>query len=241
LRRVLWTRQSGSADALASALRDAGFELVEVPLQRFAPPLEAGPLAAALRRLRDGEYDWVVFTSARAVEVVMAQMPEALAAARIACVGPATAARVQAAGYRADLVPDAANASALASALGARLRGRERILFPRAENAGDTIKAVLTAAGSRVDDPVAYRMEPDPDAPGRLAAAVAAGVDAVVLASGEAVAQYRAAGGPLGLPAVCIGPVTAAAAQAAGFGQVLTASAPTAAALLGCLEGGAER
>lgn len=236
MRRVLWTRQSG--DSLAASLREAGFELVEVPLVRFAPPAESGPLAAAVRRLRDGGYDWVVFTSARAVDAVVSEAPEALAAARIACVGPATAARVQEAGYRSDLVPESANAAALAAALAAKLRGHERILFPRADNAGATTTAVLTAAGAQVDDPVAYRTEPDPEAPQRLAAALAAGVEAVVFASGEAVSQYREVGGPLDLPAVCIGPVTASAARSAGFDQVRAAEAPTAAALVGCLKGG---
>jgi uroporphyrinogen-III synthase len=240
LKRVLWTRQAGSADPLAAALREAGFELVDVPLYRVAPPLDPGPLTAAIRRLRDGEYDWVVFTSARAVDAVLARGGEALAAARVASVGPATSARLQEAGFRPDLVPDAANAAALAAALAARLRGGERILFPRADNAGPAVKAVLTAAGAEVDDPVAYRTESDPEAPQRLAAALAAGADAVVFASGEAVARYLAAGGPRDLPAVCIGPVTAAAAQAAGFGRVRAASAPTAAALAACLKGGVE-
>ncbi len=239
--QIVWTRVGGGADPLAAALAEHGHTIVEVPLYRLVPPADGGPLMAALRRLRDGGYDWVVFTSARAVDAVTERMSEALAAARIACVGPATASRVQGAGYRADLVPDAANAAALASGLAARLRGRERILFPRAENAGPTVKAVLTAAGAVVDDPVAYRAEADPEAPGRLAAAMAEGADAVVFASGEAVAQYVADGGTASVRCVCIGPVTAAAARAAGFGDVRAAAAPTADALEACLRAAPER
>ncbi len=239
--RILWTRVGGSGDPLAVAVAQQGHTVVEVPLYRLVPPADTGPLDAALRRLRDGDYDWVVFTSARAVDAVTERMPEALAAARVACVGPATASRVQGAGYRADLVPDASGAAALASELAARLRGRERVLFPRADNAGPTVKAVLTAAGARVDDPVAYRTEPDPEAPARLAAALADGADRVVFASGEAVAQYVAAGGSRDVTCVCIGPVTAAAARAAGFGDVRAAESATAPALLACLGESAER
>jgi uroporphyrinogen-III synthase len=226
-RNVLVT--GGSA---AAVLRARGHRVSEVPLLRIAPPEDWAPLDTALARLRAGAYAWVAFTSANAVRAVRERGAD-LGRARVACVGPATAAELP----RVDLLAPRPQAAALAAALTARLRGGERVLFPRAANAGPTLKEALTAAGATVDDPVAYRTLPDPEAPARLRLALAGGVDLVVFASGEAVRRYAALGGPLDLPAVCIGPVTAGAARAAGFRRVHVAARPDPEAVAAVVEG----
>lgn len=54
-------------------------------------------------------------------------------------------------------------------------------------------------------------------------AAALHGVRGIIFTSENGVAGYVAGGGPVGLPAFCVGPVTVAAARAAGFGPVLEA------------------
>lgn len=218
-----------------SRLREAGWDVAEAHLQRIVPPADERPLRAALARLGSGDYDWLVFTSARAVAAVCDRSPQAVGSARIACVGPSTARRVREAGYGVDLVPDVANAAALGAALGRRLRPGQRVLFPRAANAGPALKASLVAVGAEVDDPVAYETQPEPAGAAQLQAALASGVNAAIFASGTAIAEYVACGGPFDVMAVCIGPVTAAAAREAGLRRVAVAEAPTADAVAACL------
>ena len=95
-RRVLVTRHWPE---LMTGLASLGAIASEVPLIELRPPSDPRPLDAALVDL--GRYDWMVFTSANAVEAVSTRMA-ALAVAfpagvRLASVGPATTEAVRAA------------------------------------------------------------------------------------------------------------------------------------------------
>ena len=67
-KRVLVTRPREQAAAMVDRLAAYGAESVEVPMIRLAPPEDPGPLLDAVARVHD--FDWVVFTSANAVETV---------------------------------------------------------------------------------------------------------------------------------------------------------------------------
>ena len=105
-RRVLLPRPEGP---LAQAIRAAGAEVDAVPVT------ETRPLPFAL----PGRRDWVVLTSPVGVRMLTeAEVDLADLADRIAVVGPATAAAVEATGARVDLVPPTkSDADALLAAL----------------------------------------------------------------------------------------------------------------------------
>ena len=75
--------------------------------------------------LSAGRYGWVVFTSANAVELWFEHLRErgldarAFAAAKVAAIGPATAAALRERGIVADVVPEEYVAEAVVEALGA--------------------------------------------------------------------------------------------------------------------------
>ena len=89
---VVVTRARAQAGALVSALRDAGASVIELPVIAIADPPDGG---AALRAeaARADSYDWIVLTSANAVERFVGIMRDVrgLGAARLAVVGAATA------------------------------------------------------------------------------------------------------------------------------------------------------
>ena len=92
---------------------------IEVPTIRIDPPADGGAaLDRAARDLAAGRYDWVVFSSANAVEALLAQLQDArsFGPARIAAMGPGTAEAL--AGWRivADLVPERSVAEGLLEA-----------------------------------------------------------------------------------------------------------------------------
>ena len=108
-RTVLLTRDEGLADAV----RALGAEVILAEVLRH----EAVPAEVAL-----SDYDWIVFTSRRAVAFLDAPLDEA---PPIACVGRATAEEVERRGGEVALVPDRADARSLAVELVRRtpLRG----------------------------------------------------------------------------------------------------------------------
>ena len=213
-RRIVVTRAREQASELAEALSALGAEVLEVPTIRIAEPADGG---AALRQAAAAlaSYDWVVLTSARAVERLLAVLRDARAfgAARVAAVGPGTAGALAERGLLADLVPEEAVGEALVEAFPT---GTGRVLVPAAAGARDVVPAGLGAKGWMVDLVEAYRTEPETPPADLLARA--AGADAVTFTSSSTVANYLAAAGTSGLPSavVCIGPVTADAARRAG-------------------------
>lgn len=226
-RTVVVTRRKGEEDALSARLAALGAAVRELPSIEFQPPADPGPLDAALRDL--ARFEWVVFTSATAVERTLERMrtlglePARLGAARLAAVGPATAERLAREVRPPDVVPREAKGDALAAELAPHVRGR-RVLFPRpAEGRPETISGLL-AAGAELTAVEAYRTVPaPPETLARLGAWLAGGeVDAVAFASPSAVHAIVGALGARadllrGVLLAAIGPTTAEALRAAGL------------------------
>jgi uroporphyrinogen-III synthase len=140
-----------------------GVEPVMIPAIELAPPGSWCALDAALACLRS--YDWLVFTSANAVEALAARAREigvALTLPKVAAIGPATARAVQSMlGVGFELMPAQAVAESLVEALlpqALRPDGSPtRFLLVRAEVARDTLPDTLTQAGAEVTIAAAYR------------------------------------------------------------------------------------
>jgi uroporphyrinogen III methyltransferase/synthase len=237
---VLVTRQPEQAAGLAEALAREGAFVVEVPLIEIAPPEDEAPLRAAAGRL--DAYDWLVFTSANAVRAFAKAMerralPRDL---RIASVGPSTSEAVLASFSDASVALTPARdfrAEGLLAAFADQDLSGRRVLVPASARARDTLPSGLTARGARVDVVTAYRTLTPSDAPLRLAAALAAGVDVVTLASPSAVEGFVAScpAGAAWPRAVVIGPVTEAAARRAGLDVAGVAGAGDADGIVGVM------
>lgn len=240
--RVVVTRARHQAGALARLLQERGAHVLFVPVIEIAPPASWDSVDAALRRVAAGAFDWVVFTSANAVEMVLGRDggPDALRAARVAAVGRATAGALAEGGRPADLVPPTFTAAAVAAAVGA---GPGRVLLPRAEEAPRALVEALRAAGWDAQEIAAYR-----NVVARRSEAVdvveAGEFDAVTFTSGSTARNFRAVVGPpsaLGLApggskvVACIGPQTASAARTAGYAVDVVAPQHTASGLVDAL------
>jgi uroporphyrinogen III methyltransferase/synthase len=223
-RRIVVTR-AREGSALVEALAARGAACVEVPTIAFTDPGDGG---AALRAAasRVASYDWVVFASATAVSRFCACLRDARAfgAARVAAVGPGTAAKLATFGVAADLTPASAVAESLVRSLGA---GPGRVLVPRSATGRDVLPDGLRAAGWEVDAVEAYRTVPVAVSDAVVAEIRAA--DVVTFTSSSTVTNLVAAVGVAALPPLvaCIGPVTAATATAAGLNADIVASPHT--------------
>ena len=122
---VVVTRPRAQAQGLVSHLTAAGAEVVMLPVIAIKSPADADADADgdadALEdaAARAAQYDWIVFTSANAVNryVTLLRDGRDLGAARLAAVGPGTAAALAAWHLAPDLVADEATAEGLVAAM----------------------------------------------------------------------------------------------------------------------------
>src|SRR6185436_16177253 len=100
---IVITRAASQSAELRNRLEDLGARVIECPTIQIVPPKSWKPVDDAIRRLRS--YQWLLFTSANAVEQFMDRMGERRPSIPIAVVGSATAAKLGEWGLEAALVP----------------------------------------------------------------------------------------------------------------------------------------
>lgn len=198
-RRVLVTRPREQAADLVDRLVALGAEPVLAPMIRIMPPEDIRPLKRAASE--PDVFDWIVFTSANAVEAFMAVLlsgdrdVRALKGPQLCAVGTATAEKLASYGIKVDLMPREFRAEALANEIASRasLDGA-RVLLPRADIGRDVIAERMREAGAIVTDVIAYRTvledtqrEGDPDIYRML---LEGRIDVVTFTSGSAVRNF---------------------------------------------------
>lgn len=232
-RRVVVTRTRQQASELSAGLRRLGADPLEVPLIEIGEPVDGGvALHGAAGRL--GSYDWVVLTSPNGAARLLAEVTDARAfgSAKVAAIGPGTAAALAEGNIRADLVPERFVAESL---LDAFPDGPGRILLARAEVARDVLPDGLRAKGWDVDVVDAYRTVATVLTDAQRAAIASA--DVITFTSSSTVDRFVEAVGAAAAPPVvaCIGPVTADTARGHGLRVDIEAEPHTIAGLLEAL------
>lgn len=226
-RKVVVTRARSQSSGLVRRLSALGAQVIEVPTIRIDPPADGGAgLDAAAGRL--STYSWVVFTSANAVNALLARVPDtrALSSVRVAAVGPGTASAL--ANYRLvpDLVPPTETAADLLSVFPAP-DSPAPVLFPRSASGRFVLVDGLVERGYPVDLVEAYQTV-FPTVPPVLRPDISS-ADAICFTSSSTVTGFASSVGVAESPSVvvCIGPVTAESASAAGFSVTAVASPHT--------------
>jgi uroporphyrinogen III methyltransferase / synthase len=245
-RRIVITRAAAGAELFAKRLRQLGAEAIEFPTIETRAPDSYLQLDTAIGRLQT--FDWIVFTSATGVETFIERLRHlavdvrAAAGARIAAIGPATAARLRHYGLNVAAVPREYRAEALVEALGADAIKGARILVPRAQVAREILPQLLheKGAGEVVVAPAYQTVIPQRNDIERMRQLVRTGaIDLVTFTSSSTVHNFQAMlGGQItGLKAAVIGPITAQAAHARGFDVVVSPAAYTVDSLLEAIVG----
>lgn len=155
--RIVVTRAVHQAEELAAPLRDLGAEVILLPTIGIAPPPDPGPLRAAAASCN--EYDWLIFTSANAVEAFSAELGAhaAQCTARVATVGAATRELAQQRGFAVSITPQTYVAESLVEAFRAEQMAGLRVLVPAAAVTRDVVAKELRQRGADVTVVEAYR------------------------------------------------------------------------------------
>jgi uroporphyrinogen III methyltransferase/synthase len=234
-RRIVVTRARSAPGALSAQLAALGAEVIELPATRIIP-LDPSPLRAAIKRLPS--YQWVIFTSRNAVELVWGELrhegldARALAPAKLAAIGPATAEVLLAHGLAVDVRAERFVAEGLLESFRARedVHGA-RVLYAAAEGARDVLPAGLAALGAQVDIVTVYRSAAAMEDAAPVRTSLELGeVDLVTFTSASSVHAFVSAVGleaARRAPAVSIGPVTTEAAREAGLEVASEATSST--------------
>jgi uroporphyrinogen III methyltransferase/synthase len=160
-KRILVTRPRDQAVELVQRLEAMGAQAIEAPMIRIEPPDDLGPLDDACARV--SEFDWIVFSSANAVDAFVERLlagPRDLRAvrAKLCAVGPSTGERLANFGLKVDLTPAEHRAEAMSQAMAAHgdVRGL-KVLVPRADIGREILADDLRKHGAEVTEVVAYR------------------------------------------------------------------------------------
>jgi len=242
--RVLVTRTPEQAEPWMEALRRAGAAARLVPLIEIEAAGDAGEIRAALGSLES--CDAVLLTSTNAVRAFVHAVAQAgLDLGRVPgalCVGRATSDAAHAAGLSVDpLLPDRSDAEGmLESLLASREVSGRRFLWPCAVRARAILPAGLRAEGAEVVTVPIYQAVPpaDLDRSALCSALAADEFDILTFASPSAVRHFAdlldepARAGARRATVAAIGPVTAAALEAADLPAQAVAERPEVEALV---------
>ena len=231
-RRIVVTRSREQAAELVDMLEERGAEAIQAPTIRIAPPEDMEALDRACADA--GAYDWIVFTSANAVDAFMRRVLtngdiRDLKGVRLCAIGPSTAQCLSRYGIRVDLTPGEARSEAVIDALKAAgtVKGA-RFLLPRSDIGREVLADQLRDAGAEVSAVAAYRTLPggsERDADQDIYRMLLEGlIDAVTFTSASTVKNFakifgeeQAADLLRTTVVASIGPVTAEAAQQLGI------------------------
>jgi uroporphyrinogen-III synthase len=229
--KVLITRPRAQADDFAEKLRSAGFEPIFFPVIEIQSIENNVALELALEKLNC--YEWVVFTSVNAVDVLFDEYSVFIlkenTGVKFAAIGPKTAEALRKYSIEPDFVPEEYVAEAILPGLG-NLQGKW-VLLPRAEIARKALPEAIVDAGGIAHEIAVYKtLPPETDLDGL--AALKSGVDIITFTSASSVENFASILcenrlDPLNLPNnplfACIGPITEQAARDEGFQNIVAA------------------
>lgn len=247
---ILVTRAREQAEKTAAAIRARGARAIVLPSIELHPPKDPAAVAQALDHM--AQYGWVAFTSENGVEwawraiEARGRASAPFGQAKLAAIGPGTAAALERHGVRVDVVAAESKGEGLARAVLAAMAADESLLLLRAEVARDVFPEALRAAGHRVDVVAVYETRPaaGPEAAEVIAQLAGGAIDAVTFTSASTVESFVGlAGGGERAKALLeqtlvasIGPITSEALVAHGVRIDAVPARSTLEALLDALE-----
>ena len=235
-RSVLLTATKPMTDAMAKRLSELGAQPVNFSLIRTAP-IHSAAVDQAFGNL--AHYDWIVFTSKNGVDLFFEELKarrldiRSLAHLRFAVIGDGTARALEAHGIFDPYMPEHFSSCDMARSWVPLLKAEERVLLMRAREASPELGVALDKAGIAYDAVALYETLVDERKSEELMRTLPL-TDVVTFCSASAVRAFcRMLGGglteagtdgdlaqyleQLGVRIVCIGPVTARAADQCGL------------------------
>lgn len=212
---VTVTGTEGFVQKMENRLGELGAEVDCRPCLQVKPDFEKVPVSF------EG-FHWLIFTSANGVEVFFESLSRRktdvrkLSRLKFACIGPGTAAKLEAYGIYADLQPAVYTARKLGEALALKAAAGEKVLILRAKEGSPDLATELAKGGVPFEDIAIYHTEALTEG----IRGFCAETDYIVFGSAHGAEVFLEHGDFSGKTTpVCIGPVTAEAVRKKGRGE----------------------
>ncbi len=156
---VVVTRPREQSASLSESLQALGARVICLPTIEIAPAADFHVLDQAIGELP--KYDWLIFTSVNGVRAFLARLDSSqhdlrALRGRIAAIGPATRAALEALHLKVDVTGEEFVAESLLEALPHDMQG-QHVLLARAAVARDIVPVELARRGAHVNIAEAYR------------------------------------------------------------------------------------
>ncbi|TSA33180.1 MAG: uroporphyrinogen-III C-methyltransferase [Verrucomicrobiaceae bacterium] len=223
-KRIAVTRTQSQAGELVAQLRALGADAFEMPMIRIEPAPDKREFYETVAYSHG--YDWIVFTSPNGVDAFFKVFFEIyhdardIGGARIAAIGPATAARVRSFRLQVDVQPEKSVAEEVIKALEKETSVENlKILLPRAEGAREILAEELSRKGAIVDDVAAYKTVPAGSDEAGILRFREEGADLVTFTSSSTAENFHALKFPEhpGIHHASIGPITSKTMKSLGM------------------------
>jgi hydroxymethylbilane synthase len=221
--QVLVTGSEVQAQPLVDALIANDAMAVRMPTITIQPVADTTPIKDVVDRVVGGEIDWLVLTSAYAVEPLAVHLHGRDVAARVAVVGTRTHEALDHAGLKAHLIAAGPGAEQLLREMVRAGIDGTKVVCLISDKARPVLADGLREAGAHIEVIAAYRNVPVSEVDGEVRSLIHHGeINAVTFASPSAIESFRHLVGT-DLPALSgaaffsIGPTTSAALRSAGL------------------------
>ncbi|MCX6168922.1 MAG: uroporphyrinogen-III synthase [Ignavibacteriales bacterium] len=159
---ILITKSELESKKNLDALKHEGAELLFCPTIKIVPAINSPELDDALRMFN--QFDYLVFTSANAVEVffdIAAKRKLNLSKAKVAVVGKSTADECESVGIRVDIIPDEFSSKGLIDKLSEFDLINKKIFIPGSSLSGGDLNLGLSELGAQVYSVPVYDVVPN--------------------------------------------------------------------------------
>jgi uroporphyrinogen III methyltransferase/synthase len=209
--KIIITRSQTQAASLTELLQKEGAIVFEIPAIKIVPN-ENGITELRKKLELIQKYDWLILTSVNSVEIVQKHGID-WNAVKIACIGKATAKRVEEFGGSVALIPPQFRAESLSEQMRKHNLHGAKILLPRAAGSRPILPDELTKAGAIVDEVHIYKAELEEGNKTVLKNLLeSSDIDYITFTSSSTVKNFASLAGNLPwqkISAACIGPITA--------------------------------
>lgn len=222
---VLVPRGGDFAQDISNRLTVLGARPIVAPVINFASADDSIALDEAMAELRNGSFDWLVLTSATAVDVLRHLRVVIPETTKVAAIGETTGQALSFAGIRVDFVPSTDNSPRGFLASLPEGFDRARVLIPHAETSEPVLEAGMAEREISARFVSAYK-KINVSLPDDVIEGVRDGSITSILVSSGSVARYLAEQLrpiPESTAIVCIGPRTAFDASSVGLRVSATA------------------
>ncbi|MFO7886531.1 MAG: uroporphyrinogen-III C-methyltransferase [Desulfobacteraceae bacterium] len=158
---IVVTRARSQASDLVTRLEALGASCLEAPSIDIAVPDDNTPLENSIHSIKD--YHWLIFTSVNGVYFFFKTLfalekdVRVLGHLKLACIGPATAKKLESYGLICDILPETYRAESVVKAFCSEDLKNKKILLPRAREARSVLPVELKKMGADISDIAAYK------------------------------------------------------------------------------------